>query len=107
MCGYYLIGQCLSSIIWFLKLFLSIDLVDTKADSTISGRQEAYEEKRDGFSDLGPLKGNERQDLNRAVKEYLLIAGYRLTAMTFYEEVCTMEDYGPFVVVLFFELVVV
>ncbi|XP_023547428.1 lisH domain and HEAT repeat-containing protein KIAA1468 homolog isoform X1 [Cucurbita pepo subsp. pepo] len=61
--------------------------VDTKADSTISGRQEAYEEKRDGFSDLGPLKGNERQDLNRAVKEYLLIAGYRLTAMTFYEEV--------------------
>ncbi|KAL0343378.1 UNVERIFIED_CONTAM: RAB11-binding protein RELCH [Sesamum angustifolium] len=39
------------------------------------------------FSDLGPLKDNERLDLNCAVKEYLLLAGYRLTAMTFYEEV--------------------
>lgn len=38
-------------------------------------------------SDLGPLKENERSDLNCAVKEYLLLAGYRLTAMTFYEEV--------------------
>ncbi|KAK9951212.1 hypothetical protein M0R45_006669 [Rubus argutus] len=39
------------------------------------------------FSDLGPLKDNERRDLNCAVKEYLIIAGYRLTAMTFFEEV--------------------
>ncbi|KAL3525488.1 hypothetical protein ACH5RR_013860 [Cinchona calisaya] len=39
------------------------------------------------FSDLGSLKDDERQDLNCAVKEYLLLAGYRLTAMTFYEEV--------------------
>ncbi|TYH05803.1 hypothetical protein ES288_A08G110000v1 [Gossypium darwinii] len=39
------------------------------------------------FSTLGPLKANERKDLNRAVKEYLLIDGYRLTAMTFCEEV--------------------
>lgn len=39
------------------------------------------------FSELGPLKENERRDLNCAVKEYLLLAGYRLTAMTFYEEV--------------------
>ncbi|KHN27478.1 LisH domain and HEAT repeat-containing protein KIAA1468-like protein [Glycine soja] len=38
-------------------------------------------------SSLGPLKDTERRDLNCAVKEYLLIAGYRLTAMTFYEEV--------------------
>ncbi|XP_011097164.2 lisH domain and HEAT repeat-containing protein KIAA1468 homolog [Sesamum indicum] len=38
-------------------------------------------------SDLGPLKDNERFDINCAVKEYLLLAGYRLTAMTFYEEV--------------------
>ncbi|KAL0461995.1 UNVERIFIED_CONTAM: RAB11-binding protein RELCH [Sesamum latifolium] len=38
-------------------------------------------------SDLGPLKDNERLDINCAVKEYLLLAGYRLTAMTFYEEV--------------------
>ncbi|RDX66985.1 LisH domain and HEAT repeat-containing protein, partial [Mucuna pruriens] len=36
---------------------------------------------------LGPLKDTERRDLNCAVKEYLLTAGYRLTAMTFYEEV--------------------
>ncbi|KAL5726561.1 hypothetical protein ACHQM5_009596 [Ranunculus cassubicifolius] len=44
--------------------------------------------KRDSpFSDLGPLKENERRDLNCAVKEYLLLAGYRLTTMTFYEEV--------------------
>jgi hypothetical protein len=39
---------------------------------------------------LGPLKDNERRDLNCAVKEYLLLAGYRLAAMTFYEEVCIM-----------------
>lgn len=39
------------------------------------------------FSELGPLKDNERLDINSAVKEYLLLAGYRLTAMTFYEEV--------------------
>lgn len=38
-------------------------------------------------SDLGPLKDVERKDLNCAVKEYLLIAGYRLSAMTFCEEV--------------------
>lgn len=44
--------------------------------------------KRDAsFSELGPLNDNERHDLNCAVKEYLLLAGYRLTAMTFYEEV--------------------
>ncbi|KAG2238803.1 hypothetical protein Bca52824_091974 [Brassica carinata] len=45
-------------------------------------------EKKDfSFTDIGPLKNNERRDLNCAVKEYLLLAGYRLTAMTFYEEV--------------------
>jgi hypothetical protein len=44
-------------------------------------------QKNTSFTDLGPLKDTERQDLNCAVKEYLLLAGYRLTAMTFYEEV--------------------
>ncbi|XP_058089002.1 uncharacterized protein LOC131235710 [Magnolia sinica] len=45
-------------------------------------------ERKDGsFSDLGPLKDSERRHLNCAIKEYLLFAGYRLTAMTFYEEV--------------------
>jgi len=38
-------------------------------------------------NDMGPLTDTERRDLNCAVKEYLLFAGYRLTAMTFYEEV--------------------
>ncbi|XP_048129377.1 RAB11-binding protein RELCH isoform X1 [Rhodamnia argentea] len=51
------------------------------------GGPDIQRQKRDSFSDLGPLKDNERCDLNCAVKEYLLIAGYRLTAMTFYEEV--------------------
>ncbi|KAL9324628.1 hypothetical protein ACSQ67_009485 [Phaseolus vulgaris] len=36
---------------------------------------------------LGPLTDTERRDLNCGVKEYLLLAGYRLTAMTFYQEV--------------------
>ncbi|XP_023550500.1 lisH domain and HEAT repeat-containing protein KIAA1468 [Cucurbita pepo subsp. pepo] len=65
----------------------SVELSDSKADSTKRIRQEIHQEKRNASSDLGPLKDNERQDLNCAVKEYLLIAGYRLTAMTFYEEV--------------------
>ncbi|XP_022938627.1 lisH domain and HEAT repeat-containing protein KIAA1468-like [Cucurbita moschata] len=65
----------------------SVELSDSKADSTIRIRQEIHQENRNASSDLGPLKDNERQDLNCAVKEYLLIAGYRLTAMTFYEEV--------------------
>jgi len=38
-------------------------------------------------NDMGPLTDTERRDLNRAVKEYLLFIGYRLTTMTFYEEV--------------------
>ncbi|CAL4956424.1 unnamed protein product [Urochloa decumbens] len=48
----------------------------------------SQQDKRDvKISALGPLKDNERKDLNRAVKEYLLLAGYRLAAMTFIEEV--------------------
>lgn len=45
------------------------------------------EKKDTTLSNLGPVKDSERLDLNCAVKEYLLLAGYRLTAMTFYEEV--------------------
>lgn len=56
---------------------------DAKAKNG-SSIQQSGETK---FSDLGPLKAEERHDLNCAVKEYLLLAGYRLTAMTFYEEV--------------------
>ncbi|KAJ4972514.1 hypothetical protein NE237_005688 [Protea cynaroides] len=47
--------------------------------------------KNTSFSDLGPLKDSERKDLNCAIKEYLLLAGYRLTAMTFYEEVTDQD----------------
>ncbi|KAK3164450.1 hypothetical protein QOZ80_1AG0018680 [Eleusine coracana subsp. coracana] len=49
-----------------------------------SGQQDKRDVK---ISALGPLKDNERKDLNCAVKEYLLLAGYRLAAMTFIEEV--------------------
>ncbi|KAG9450463.1 hypothetical protein H6P81_010428 [Aristolochia fimbriata] len=52
----------------------------------------SHDKKRKGsFSDLGPLKDVERRDLNCAIKEYLLLAGYRLTAMTFYEEVTDQD----------------
>lgn len=54
--------------------------------SQIDGGEE---EKRRGSVDLGLLKDVERWVLNCAVKEYLMLAGYRLTAMTFYEEVPT------------------
>ncbi|XP_020252243.1 lisH domain and HEAT repeat-containing protein KIAA1468 homolog [Asparagus officinalis] len=55
----------------------------------------ASEEDKRGssLSSLGPLKDAERKDINCAVKEYLLFAGYRLTAMTFIEEV-TDQDLG-------------
>jgi len=41
---------------------------------------------------LGPLTDTERRDLNCGVKEYLLLAGYRLTAMTFYQEVHSIHS---------------
>ncbi|KAH9311798.1 hypothetical protein KI387_026833, partial [Taxus chinensis] len=53
-------------------------------------------EQKNFFSNLGPLKDNERRDLNCAVKEYLLSAGYKLTTMTFYEEVTdqNLDNWG-------------
>jgi hypothetical protein len=61
---------------------------------------EPFELNKDGLSSaskskleaavsplLDPLHESERRVLDRAVKEYLLAAGYKLTAMTFYEEV--------------------
>ncbi|XP_070051273.1 uncharacterized protein [Nicotiana tomentosiformis] len=60
---------------------------DSKIDASENHGTDFQQQKREGsFSDLGPLKDNERRDLNCAVKEYLLLAGYRLTAMTFLEE---------------------
>ncbi|CAH2072626.1 unnamed protein product [Thlaspi arvense] len=67
----------------------SIDkLKELETDEFGDSRPEIQRKKKDfSFTDIGPLKNNERRDLNCAVKEYLLLAGYRLTAMTFYEEV--------------------
>ncbi|OVA14259.1 LisH dimerization motif [Macleaya cordata] len=64
------------------------ELNGSKAEDSV-GQGPTFEQGKrfTSFSDLGPLKDNERRDLNCAVKEYLLLAGYRLTAMTFYEEV--------------------
>jgi hypothetical protein len=59
----------------------------TQLSGDVSVNDGQQKQKNTSFTDLGPLKDTERQDLNCAVKEYLLLAGYRLTAMTFYEEV--------------------
>nr|XP_016502891.1 PREDICTED: lisH domain and HEAT repeat-containing protein KIAA1468-like isoform X1 [Nicotiana tabacum] len=65
---------------------------DSKIDASENHGTDFQQQKREGsFSDLGPLKDNERRDLNCAVKEYLLLAGYRLTAMTFLEEVTDQD----------------
>ncbi|XP_045812584.1 RAB11-binding protein RELCH-like [Trifolium pratense] len=56
-------------------------------DELQTEQQQKKGNNQSSFTDLGPVKDTERRDLNCAVKEYLLIAGYRLTAMTFYEEV--------------------
>ncbi|XP_062107429.1 uncharacterized protein LOC133818530 isoform X2 [Humulus lupulus] len=68
--------------------FSKSDLNGADVNVSVNHGPEFMRQKRNNvLSDLGHLKDNERQDLNCAVKEYLLIAGYRLTAMTFYEEV--------------------
>lgn len=55
--------------------------------STYEGSINQQNKQDMKISALGPLKDNERKDLNCAVKEYLLLAGYRLATMTFIEEV--------------------
>ncbi|OMP04717.1 hypothetical protein COLO4_09374 [Corchorus olitorius] len=70
-------------------------LSESSVSNSVNHVPEIHRQKRDApFSDLGPLKANERKDLNCAVKEYLLLAGYRLTAMTFYEEKIERELYN-------------
>ncbi|KAG5527992.1 hypothetical protein RHGRI_028804 [Rhododendron griersonianum] len=71
------------------KSELTIDeFTGSNADVSTNNGPDSQQAKREtSYSDLGPLKDNERRDVNCAVKEYLLLAGYRLTAMTFYEEV--------------------
>ncbi|KAL7175358.1 hypothetical protein ACSBR2_029039 [Camellia fascicularis] len=64
------------------------ELPETNANVSANNGADSNKEKESDFlSELDPLKDNERRDLNCAVKEYLLLAGYRLTAMTFYEEI--------------------
>ena len=71
----------------FMEYFLLNAATQLSGDVSVNDGQQIQQKKNTSFTDLGPLKDTERQDLNCAVKEYLLIAGYRLTAMTFYEEV--------------------
>ncbi|CAL9074116.1 unnamed protein product [Musa acuminata var. zebrina] len=55
--------------------------------SVANGPTYQHNKREISYVSLGPLKDTERKDINCAVKEYLLFAGYRLTAMTFLEEV--------------------
>lgn len=67
---------------------ISHALLVAGSDTAISmSNGTTSKEKGCSFLDLGPLKDGERRDLNCAIKEYLVFAGYRLTALTFYEEV--------------------
>ncbi|XP_076882453.1 uncharacterized protein LOC143530932 [Bidens hawaiensis] len=65
--------------------------LDEASDAKAKNRSDVQQSRDTTVSELGPLKAKERQDLNCAVKEYLLLAGYRLTAMTFYEEVSDQD----------------
>lgn len=58
-----------------------------RVNAAAISKPDSQQKNGDTFSNLGSLKDNERRDLNCAIKEYLLLAGYRLTTMTFYEEV--------------------
>ncbi|KAJ4960017.1 hypothetical protein NE237_019927 [Protea cynaroides] len=75
-----------------IKESSSDDLRGSNIDVSVEDGPTLEQAKRNtSLSDLGPLKDSERKDLNCAIKEYLLLAGYRLTAMTFYEEVTDQE----------------
>ncbi|KAI3785242.1 hypothetical protein L1987_44357 [Smallanthus sonchifolius] len=65
--------------------------LDESSDAKAKNGSDVQQSRETTVSELGPLKSKERQDLNCAVKEYLLLAGYRLTAMTFYEEVSDQD----------------
>ncbi|XP_071710205.1 uncharacterized protein [Rutidosis leptorrhynchoides] len=65
--------------------------LDELNDAKEKNGSDLQQSRETTVSELGPLKSKERQDLNCAVKQYLLLAGYRLTAMTFYEEVSDQD----------------
>ncbi|XP_042500230.1 RAB11-binding protein RELCH-like isoform X2 [Macadamia integrifolia] len=72
--------------------FYPDDLSGSNIDVSVEDGPTLQQGKRNtSSSDLGPLKDSERKDVNCAIKEYLLLAGYRLTAMTFYEEVTDQD----------------
>jgi len=56
-------------------------------DVSVNNGQQVQQQKNTSFTNLGPLKDSERQDLNCVVKEYSLISDYSLAAISFYEEV--------------------
>lgn len=79
---------CVSFRLLFSHDLICLDNSGPNIDTPENNGSIVHSIQRDSSSsDLGPLKDNERLDINCAVKEYLLLAGYRLTAMTFYEEV--------------------
>ncbi|RWW25051.1 hypothetical protein BHE74_00043541 [Ensete ventricosum] len=70
------------------KQSFSDELNGSNSGVSVSNGPTYQHNKREiSYVSLGPLKDTERKDINCAVKEYLLFAGYRLTAMTFLEEV--------------------
>ncbi|XP_074581900.1 uncharacterized protein LOC141838350 isoform X1 [Curcuma longa] len=70
------------------KQFSRDEFSGSTSDLSVSDDPTKQQNKRQiSYVSLGPLKDTERMDINCAVKEYLLFAGYRLTAMTFLEEV--------------------
>lgn len=70
---------------------------DDGVKSTVLDREEITTDTKIKVQNLrpvrDPLRESERRALNWAVKEYLLAAGYKLTAMTFYEEVEACHTY--------------
>ncbi|RZS09310.1 hypothetical protein BHM03_00040382 [Ensete ventricosum] len=75
-------------------LFLNSSSGSSSDISVTNGPTTLHNKRKISYVSLGPLKDTERKDLNCAVKEYLLFAGYRLTAMTFLEEVSSNWRYN-------------
>jgi hypothetical protein len=69
-------------------LILVIYLVGTDDGvATVPGDIEHSSARNGNHKDLGSLGEKERTNVNCAVQQYLMTAGYKITAMTFQEEV--------------------
>lgn len=55
--------------------------------ATVPGDIEHSSPRNGNHKDLGSLGEKERTNVNCAVQQYLMTAGYKITAMTFQEEV--------------------